>query len=77
MHISANFLATLYVEFGPEARDRRRRVWDKMRRDPRYMVTVQMSTAGPDQVPNVGTSARVIERLLAEPRDLAVGVGAP
>lgn len=82
MHFAAGLLATLNAEFGPAARERRRRALARMRKDPNFMMTLLIWTAGPDRVPDFATSRFFVERLLAdEPATgldaVATGVGVP
>jgi menaquinone-9 beta-reductase len=79
LNFAANLLSQLSCEFGPEVKERRRRAWDRMRKEPNYMVTLMIAMAGPDRVPDFATSDFLVERLLADerPRHLsAVAVGA-
>lgn len=66
LHFAAGLLGTLSVQFGPDAAARRRRAWDRMRKNQNYMVTLMCAMAGPDRVPDFGFSDFLVERLLAD-----------
>jgi 2-polyprenyl-6-methoxyphenol hydroxylase-like FAD-dependent oxidoreductase len=68
LHHTANFLAVLSCEFGPAAAARRARAWERMRQNPSYMITLMVTVAGPDRVPEFAYSEYVLERLLAPER---------
>jgi 2-polyprenyl-6-methoxyphenol hydroxylase-like FAD-dependent oxidoreductase len=78
MNVAAGLLCKLSAEFGPDVRERRRRAWARMRKEPNYMVTLMIAMAGPERVPDFATSDFLVERLLAgDPprRPAAVPVG--
>jgi 2-polyprenyl-6-methoxyphenol hydroxylase-like FAD-dependent oxidoreductase len=56
---------TMRGEFGPEARDRRRRATERMRDDPSLTAFRRSTVAGPEQVPPEAFDDSVRERLLA------------
>ena len=68
LHFAARLLATLSAEFGDEARERRKRAWERMQANPDYMVTLVVAMAGPEQVPDFAYSDFLVERLLSEPK---------
>ena len=56
---------TMRGEFGPEARERRRRATERMRADPSLTAFRRATVAGPEQVPPEAFDDSVRERLLA------------
>jgi 2-polyprenyl-6-methoxyphenol hydroxylase-like FAD-dependent oxidoreductase len=56
---------TMRGEFGPDARERRRRATERMRNDPSLAAFRRSAAAGPEQVPPEAFDDSVRERLLA------------
>jgi hypothetical protein len=68
MNVAAGLLCKLSAEFGLDVKERRRRAWARMRKEPNYMVTLMIAMAGPERVPDFATSDFLVERLLAGDR---------
>jgi 2-polyprenyl-6-methoxyphenol hydroxylase-like FAD-dependent oxidoreductase len=65
LRFCAAVATTLRGEFGPEARDRRRRAQGRMQAEPELALWRQAYLAGPDTVPVSAFDERVYERLFA------------
>jgi 2-polyprenyl-6-methoxyphenol hydroxylase-like FAD-dependent oxidoreductase len=67
LHLCANLMARLFVEFGDEAKRRRRRALDMIRENPANGLFMLVSFAGPEALPDFHMAEFLAERLLAVP----------
>lgn len=61
----ADLMATLFAEFGPDARERRRRALELINDDSSYHVLVLAICGGPERLPDERVTAFLAKRLLA------------
>ena len=69
LHSCAKLMATLWAEFGPEARERRRRALRLMDENPARMIFLQIAAAGPEMMPGIGVAEFLRDRFLSTPSD--------
>lgn len=65
LHLCADLMASLYIEFGPEAMLRRKRAMELIAENPAHAIFLLVAMAGPEWLPDLPFAEYLSDRLLA------------